>query len=266
MPRSPDGTYSLPTGTLVSTGETLLVSQHNPAMQDIAQAVGASLDRDGLGGMRAALDMGGYAIQNLTPGVNPTDAATVSQLGGSAGVPVGTIVDFAGSVIPSGWLVCGGQSVSRTEYATLFAVIGTAYGSISGTTFNLPDCRGRVAAGRDFDSGGLAGRLTTLSPNGTTLGAQGGAQSVVLTQAQLAAHTHTGSTSSAGAHTHSVGVVFNDHNTPNTGGEVGLATEAGQTGSAGAHTHTMNLDSTGSNEAHPNVQPTILFNKLIKAS
>src|SRR3546814_15641483 len=53
MPRSPDGSYSLPAGTLVSSGDTILVSQHNPAMQDIASALGKSLDRDGTGGMRS---------------------------------------------------------------------------------------------------------------------------------------------------------------------------------------------------------------------
>src|SRR3546814_20728361 len=68
MPRSSDGSYSLPAGTLVSSGDTILVSQHNPAMQDIASALGKSLDRDGTGGMRSPLDMGGFPIINAAPG------------------------------------------------------------------------------------------------------------------------------------------------------------------------------------------------------
>lgn len=266
MPRAPDGTFSLPTGTIVNTGDTLLTSQHNPALLDVASALSASLDRDGLGGMRAPLAMGGNAITGMAPGTNPTDAATVGQLSDGAGAPVGTVIDFAGSVVPDGWLLCAGQSVSRTDFAALFAVIGTTYGAADGTTFRLPDCRGRVSAGRDLDSGGVAGRLTaaTMTPDGTTLGATGGAQTVTLTTGQMPAHTHTGSTASAGDHAHTA-------MTGNTAlVNLGAAQEvvlglSGNTGTAGAHTHTMNLNNTGSGEAHPNVQPTILFNKLIKA-
>lgn len=48
----------------MSSGDTVLPSQHNPAMQDLGQSVGNSLSRDGLGGMRADLAMGGYNITN----------------------------------------------------------------------------------------------------------------------------------------------------------------------------------------------------------
>src|SRR3546814_931102 len=101
MPRSPDGSYSLPAGTLVSSGDTILVSQHNPAMQDIASALGKSLDRDGTGGMRSPLDMGGFPIINAAPGSDPTDLATVEQAA-SNGVPIGSVVDFAGTTAPTG--------------------------------------------------------------------------------------------------------------------------------------------------------------------
>lgn len=266
MPRSPDGSYTLPSGTLVNTGDTLLVSQHNPALQDMASVLGDSLDRDGLGGMRADLAMGGYKVTGLAPGESSTDAATVGQLSGTSGTPVGAIIDFAGASVPDGWLVCAGQSLSRTDYAALFAVIGTNYGSASGSTFNLPDCRGRVSAGRDLDQGGLANRLTSVTPNGTTVGAVGGAQSVALTIGQLAAHTHTGSTGSAGAHSHTVNTLtIGDQENIGSGASGINYTDFQTTSSAGSHTHTMSLDNTGSGEAHPNVQPTILFNKLIKA-
>lgn len=53
---------------------------------------------------------------------------------------VGAIVAFAGSTSPTGWLLCDGSAVSRTDYAALFAVIGTTYGSGDGsTTFNVPN-------------------------------------------------------------------------------------------------------------------------------
>ena len=70
-------------------------------------------------------------------------------------VPTGTVLAFAGSSAPSGFLLCDGRAVSRTTYTSLFSVIGTTYGSGDGsTTFNLPDMRGRVAVGSDANSPG----------------------------------------------------------------------------------------------------------------
>ena len=70
--------------------------------------------------------------------------------------PAGTIIWFAGLVanVPTGYLVCNGGAVSRTDYAALFAAIGTKYGAGDGSsTFNLPnlaDGNGRfIRAGFD---------------------------------------------------------------------------------------------------------------------
>jgi hypothetical protein len=88
----------------------------------------------------------------------------------------GAIDGFAGTTAPAGSLLCYGQAVSRTDYVGLFTVIGTTYGTGDGsTTFNLPDLRGRVAAGKD-DMGGSAANRLTLTIVGTTLGATGGQQ------------------------------------------------------------------------------------------
>jgi hypothetical protein len=62
---------------------------------------------------------------------------------------VGTISEYAaGFPLAPGWLPCDGRSLVRTTYARLFAVIGTTYGSASGTTFNIPDLRGRATIGQ----------------------------------------------------------------------------------------------------------------------
>ena len=63
-----------------------------------------------------------------------------SALSGAVGVlPAGAVIPYAGSAAPAGWLLCGGQAVSRSDYAALFAIIGTTYGVGNGsTTFNLP--------------------------------------------------------------------------------------------------------------------------------
>lgn len=55
---------------------------------------------------------------------------------------------FAGSTIPTGWLLCDGSAVSRTDYAALYAVIGTTYGAGNGsTTFNLPNLQDKFVQG-----------------------------------------------------------------------------------------------------------------------
>jgi microcystin-dependent protein len=92
---------------------------------------------------------------------------------------VGAIVDYGGSTAPSGWLLCGGQLVSRTTYSALFQVLGTSFGTGDGsTTFAIPDCRGRVAAGKDDMGGSSASRLSGpafTTGNSVTLGGTVGA-------------------------------------------------------------------------------------------
>lgn len=66
----------------------------------------------------------------------------------SALIPPGTIIHYAGRTVPSGWLICNGANVSRTDYAALFAAIGTIYGAGNGsTTFGLPNLNGRFLEG-----------------------------------------------------------------------------------------------------------------------
>lgn len=66
-------------------------------------------------------------------------------------VPPGTIIHYAGRTVPSGWLICNGANVSRTDYAALFAAIGTIYGAGNGsTTFGLPNLDGRFLEGTTY--------------------------------------------------------------------------------------------------------------------
>lgn len=69
----------------------------------------------------------------------------------SALIPPGTIIHYAGRTVPSGWLICNGANVSRTDYAALFAAIGTIYGAGNGsTTFGLPNLGGRFLEGTTY--------------------------------------------------------------------------------------------------------------------
>ena len=98
----------------------------------------------------------------------------------AGGPPVGSVINFTGQTAPAGWLLCQGQAISRTTYARLYATIGTTYGAGDGaTTFQLPDCRGRVTVGRDASQAEFA-----------TLGQTGGAKTHKLTIGEMPAHEH----------------------------------------------------------------------------
>ena len=93
------------------------------------------------------------------------------------GIPIGVVQAFAGSTTPQGWLLCDGSAISRTDYANLFAVIGTSYGAGDGsTTFNLPNLvdkfiEGSATAGTEKSAGlpNITGSFTIrgLDTNGT---------------------------------------------------------------------------------------------------
>jgi microcystin-dependent protein len=157
-------------------------------------------------------------------------------------ITAGTIIPYAGSSAPTGFLLCDGSAVSRTTYADLFAVVGTTYGSGDGsTTFNVPDLRGRVPAGKDNMGGSAASRLTstTMTPDGNTLGATGGEQTHTLVTSEIPSHTHTIRTFALG----------------NSG------TQQVANSSAGGGTMTSNA--TGGGGAHNNVQPTLIVDYII---
>ena len=84
----------------------------------------------------------------------------------------GVIQIWPGNTPPAGWLLCNGQAVSRTTYANLFSVLGTAYGQGNGsTTFNVPDLTGRVPVGSNStyplaSKGGEAAHALTSAENG----------------------------------------------------------------------------------------------------
>lgn len=163
-------------------------------------------------------------------------------------VPAGAVSPYAGTSEPTGWLFARGQAVSRATYAALFAAIGTTYGAGDGsTTFNLPDLRGRVVAGKDDMGGTSANRLTNQSGglDGDVLGASGGAETHTLTIAQMPAHFHQ---------------VYYNRDTPNGGsGDVADHNHNPISGSGPYSTTTV-----GGSGAHNNVQPTLILNYIIK--
>jgi len=128
-----------------------------------------------------------------------TAAGAVSAGGYNIGAPVGSVVQYAGATPPdNSWLICNGASVSKTTYAALFAVVGYTYGG-SGSTFKIPNLKGRVPVG--LDSG---------QTEFNTLGETGGAKTHTLATSEMPSHTHTQNahTHTQNAHTHTQ----NSHN------------------------------------------------------
>lgn len=183
-------------------------------------------------------------------------------------VPIGSCIDFFGATAPnSSFVLAYGQAVSRTAYATLFSLFGTTYGVGDGsTTFNIPDCRGRVIAGKDDMGGSGASRLTSSYFGGSAinLGAVGGSESHTLTTTQLAPHVHANSLTDLG-HQHSGGQAGtqNSFGGTNSGAQVTWGGGAGNTNSATTGISITNASAGGGNP-HNNTQPTIIANKLLR--
>lgn len=126
---------------------------------------GSGLDSDLLDGQHGAYYLarsngtGTQAISTVAGLQAAIDALNASI---AISTPTGSVTMWTTATAPSGYLLCNGNTVSRTTYAALFAVIGTTYGAGNGTTtFNLPDLRGvfprGLDAGRGLDPGRTLG-------------------------------------------------------------------------------------------------------------
>ena len=155
-----------------------------------------------------------------------------------ATVPTGTVSAFAGSSAPFGYLICDGSEYSETTYADLFTVLGSTYntGGETANHFRVPDLQGRVIAGLDSSAGRLTDPATTTNGiDGTALGNTGGEEDHLLSNVEM-------------NHQHNLQLI----NLVGGGGSVGIYDN-----------NVKNLTSTADN-AHNNVQPTIILNYIIK--
>lgn len=155
------------------------------------------------------------------------------------GISPGTTIS---SVTSNSITLSANATAPGTGVAIVIAPHGIGDGS---TTFNVPDCRGRGAAGRDDMGGAAANRLTNAGGGvkGTQLGHAAGAETHTLTAAQIPAHVH---------------------GLPMGGAASGAGASANIFQGPGPASGTNTNNNTGGGNAHPIMQPTVVMNKIIK--
>lgn len=155
----------------------------------------------------------------------------------SSGDPPGSYFPWIGTTAPLCHVLMYGQTLTNAQ--TLYPILWANAASTwkSGSSLIVPDMRGRSPFGLDNMGGSDAGRLSVAN----TLGGTGGAQTVALTEAELAVHDHG---------LGSVGAI-------SSGGVPGIAL-TGTSGAAGA------TENAGSGNAHQNMPPYILMNWALK--
>jgi len=179
-----------------------------------------------------------------------------SNLTGIEGVNTGIVVPWGSASIPSGFLLCDGQSVSQATYAALFAIIGTTYGNPGGGNFNVPDLRDRTIVGvSSANSKALAQSIgaNTVTPTGNIAGSTG---STTLTTAQIPSHAH-----SLTLPFQAMGCGIQTAIGPSGGANL-MATQVGSTGGGQSHDHTLSANFAGS--ANSVLQPGLVLNYIIK--
>lgn len=173
--------------------------------------------------------------------------------------PVGTILINTNPVLPANHLVCDGASYSKTDYETLYSVIGTRFGGTS-TNFNVPDLLGRVPVG--------AGR-------GFGVGESGGEELHTLTEGEMPIHNHSGSTGSVAPYINMPGTLGGSNNriygdwTGSGATNIAVPTLVNSilnfSNPAYADSHSHTISNQGRGEAHNNMPPYLVVGFIIVA-
>jgi len=165
---------------------------------------------------------------------------------------IGEVRIFAGTFAPRGWAFCDGQLLPISTNQALFSLLGTTYGGDGRSSFALPNLNGKAPIG--------AGQGPRLTPR--YLGESGGQDKVLLQQTELPAHSHT-ATGGTIAIPGFVGTGNSDtpENTfPAASTKSYSATTSGTMNTVAG---TVQLNATGGNQPHNNLQPYLVVRYII---
>lgn len=158
---------------------------------------------------------------------------------------IGQIMTFAFPFAPRGYALCEGQLLAISTNGALYSLIGTVYGGDGMTSFGLPDMRGRLPMHQGHGPG-LSSR---------PMGAKIGTETVTLTAMNLPHHTHT------------IGVLGNAATSSNATDKVLAATQTVnnpyKAPPANAVMASQTVSSSGGNQPHSNMMPSITINFCI---
>jgi hypothetical protein len=146
--------YSYAAGTSTKiptyTSEELDTPNQNPVVLDASGRASVFVS-DGVGYKFVLNDAHGNLIWSEDHIQVPKVAAPPAPVV----VPAGAIVAFGGTIVPTGWVLCDGRSMSTTAFASLFAALQYTYGG-AGSSFNVPDLRQRFPLGKAASGTGVA--------------------------------------------------------------------------------------------------------------
>ncbi len=163
---------------------------------------------------------------------------------GNGVAPLGSIVMWSGTVAPSGWVICNGQTHNG---------------------FTTPNLSSKFIVSNHLNSG-------TLSTKGSTTASTGGADEVTLTIAQMPGHSHTASSSPAGAHSHNVpGYTKRTNNTTDNDNtrscpDIGWWRTNKSTSPVANHTHSISVGNSGGNQPHENRPPYYVLAYIMRVN
>lgn len=164
---------------------------------------------------------------------------------------MGSIMLFAGNFAPRGWMLCAGQTLSISQNAALFALLGTYYGGDGVTTFQLPDLRSRVPVGTGQGQG--------LS--NWVLGEEQGVENVTLTSSQMPAHNHAVQVGTGDANTPIASNNYLALANSTLGGDPVVVNTYNGTPNATLAVNSISV--TGQSLPHSNIQPSLGLNYII---
>ena len=152
---------------------------------------------------------------------------------------------------PTGWALCNGQTMSISQNAALFSLLGTTYGGNGVSTFNLPDLQGRVP----IHKGNGAGLSVYV------IGENGGAENVTLLSNNMPIHNHLVNVNNAGGTSADptskiLAETSNGERTP-------VLTNTYTTNAATGTLAPTAVSTAGGNVPHTNIQPFLTVNFII---